>query len=68
MLDIRLIRHDPEGVRSALARRGPEAAASVNSVLELDERWRARTTEAEDLRAELNRRSRALKGAPTSER
>ena len=67
MLDIRLIRHDPEGVRSALARRGPEAAASVNSVLELDERWRARTTEAEDLRAELNRRSRALKGAPTSE-
>jgi len=67
VLDIRLIRHDPEGVRSALARRGPEAAASVNSVLELDERWRARTTEAEDLRAELNRRSRALKGAPTSE-
>ena len=67
MLDIRLIRHDPEGVRSALARRGPEAAASVDSVLELDERWRARTTEAEDLRAELNRRSRALKGAPTSE-
>jgi seryl-tRNA synthetase len=67
VLDIRLIRNDPDGVREALARRGPESAAAVDRVLELDERWRARTTEAEELRAELNRRSRALKGAPTPE-
>ena len=67
MLDIRLIRSDPDGVRAALARRGPEAAAAVDRVLELDEHWRARTTEAEEVRAELNRRSRALKGAPTPE-
>jgi seryl-tRNA synthetase len=67
VLDIRLIRNDPDGVREALARRGPEAAAAVDRVLELDQRWRARTTEAEELRAELNRRSRALKGAPTPE-
>ena len=67
MLDIRLIRHDPEGVRAALARRGAEAAAAVDRVLELDDRWRASTTEAEEVRAELNRRSRALKGAPTPE-
>ena len=67
MLDIRLIRNDPDGVREALARRGPESAATVDRVLELDQRWRARTTEAEELRAELNRRSRALKGAPTPE-
>ena len=67
MLDIRLIRNDPDGVREALARRGPEPAAGVGRVLELDQRWRARTSEAEELRAELNRRSRALKGAPTPE-
>jgi seryl-tRNA synthetase len=67
VLDIRLIRNDPDGIREALARRGPEPAAAVDRVLELDQLWRARTTEAEELRAELNRRSRALKGAPTPE-
>jgi seryl-tRNA synthetase len=67
VLDIRLIRNDPDGVRKALARRGADTAAAVDRVLELDERWRALTTEAEELRAELNRRSRALKGAPTPE-
>jgi seryl-tRNA synthetase len=67
VLDIRLIRHDPEAVRAALGRRGAEAAAAVDRVLELDDRWRSSTTEAEELRAELNRRSRALKGAPTAE-
>jgi seryl-tRNA synthetase len=67
VLDIRLIRNDPDGVRETLARRGPEPAAAVARVLELDGRWRALTAEAEDLRAELNRRSKALRGAPTPE-
>jgi seryl-tRNA synthetase len=67
VLDIRLIRNEPDAVREALARRGDAPAAGVDRVLELDQRWRARTTEAEELRAELNRRSRALKGAPTPE-
>ena len=31
MLDIRLIRRDPDAVRAALARRGPEAAAAVDT-------------------------------------
>jgi seryl-tRNA synthetase len=35
-------------------------------VLELDERWRALTAEAEELRAEQNRASRGRKGAPTT--
>jgi seryl-tRNA synthetase len=52
-------------VRTALARRGAPAAAGVDRLLELDERWRAVTTELESLRAEQNRASRALKGAPT---
>jgi seryl-tRNA synthetase len=54
-------------VRAALSRRGPEAAAAVDRVLELDERWRAVTTELEQLRAEQNLASRALKGAPSEE-
>ncbi len=54
-------------MRTALARRGGDAAAGVDRVLELDERWRAITTELETLRAEQNRASRALKGAPSEE-
>jgi seryl-tRNA synthetase len=67
VLDIRLIRHDPDGVRTALARRGSEPAAAVDRALELDERWRALNTEAEGVRAELNRASRGRKGEPTAE-
>jgi seryl-tRNA synthetase len=67
VLDIRLIRRDPDAVRTALARRGPEAAAAVDRVLGLDERWRAVTTEAEQLRSEQNQAGRGLKGAPTPE-
>ena len=67
MLDIRLIRQDPDGVRTALARRGPEAAAAIDRVLELDERWRKLTAELEQLRAEQNKASRGRKGAPSPE-
>jgi len=67
VLDIRLIRQKPDGVRAALARRGPQQAAAIDRVLELDERWRALTAEAEEVRAELNRASRGRKGAPTPE-
>jgi seryl-tRNA synthetase len=67
VLDIRLIRRDPEAVRAALARRGPDAAGVIDNVLELDERWRVLTAEAEEVRAELNRSSRGRKGAPTPE-
>ena len=65
MLDIRLIRSDPEAVRAALARRSPEIATAVDTVLERDERWRATTTELEQLRSEQNAASKALRGAPT---
>ncbi len=67
MLDIRLIRAEPETVRTALARRGPQAAAAVDRVLELDVRWRAVVADAEELRAQQNAISRALRGAPTPE-
>jgi seryl-tRNA synthetase len=54
-------------VRAALSRRGPDAAATVDRVLELDEQWRALTTELEQLRSEQNAASKALKGAPSPE-
>jgi seryl-tRNA synthetase len=64
MLDIRLIRRDPEDVVAALSRRGPQAAEAIHEVLELDERWRGLTTELEQLRSEQNRASKGLRGAP----
>ncbi|MDQ6607179.1 MAG: serine--tRNA ligase, partial [Actinomycetota bacterium] len=67
MLDIRLIRRDPDAVRAGLARRGPDAAAAVERVLALDEGWRAITAQLEQLRAEQNRASKGRKGAPSSE-
>jgi seryl-tRNA synthetase len=54
-------------VRTALGRRGAGTAAAIDRVLELDEQWRALTTELEQLRSELNAASKALKGAPSPE-
>jgi seryl-tRNA synthetase len=67
VLDIRLIRSDPDRVRAALARRDPALADAVDRILELDERWRAATSELEELRAEQNQASRGRRGAPTPE-
>jgi seryl-tRNA synthetase len=67
MLDIRLIRSEPDAVRASLARRDAAAARTVDTVLELDERWRGLTTELEQLRSEQNAASRALRGAPSAE-
>ena len=52
-------------MRKALARRGSDAAAAVDRVLELDQRWRALTAELEQLRSEQNRASRGRQGAPS---
>ena len=65
MLDIQLIRREPDAVRAALARRGPGPAAAIDRVLELDESWRAVRTELEELQAEQNRASRGRQGPPT---
>jgi seryl-tRNA synthetase len=52
MLDLRLIRREPAAVRTALARRGGDAAERVDRVLELDRGWRDAAQAAEALRAE----------------
>jgi seryl-tRNA synthetase len=67
MLDIRLIRSDPDAVRAALARRGPGVGDQIDRLLELDARWRALTTELEQFRAEQNQAGKSLRGAPTPE-
>jgi seryl-tRNA synthetase len=67
VLDIHLIRREPEAVREALTRRGPDAAATLDRVLSLDERWRAIRTELEEIQAEQNRASRGRSGPPTPE-
>ncbi len=65
MLDLRLIRSEPEAVAAALARRGDVPNDAISRLLALDERWRGLTAELEDLRAEQNRASRGRRGAPT---
>ena len=67
VLDIHLIRRDPDAVRAALARRGDDSVVTVDLVLELDQRWRAIRTELEELQAEQNRASRGRRGPPTPE-
>ncbi len=71
MLDLKRIRDDPDGVRAALARRGPDAAAGLDRVIELDARRRRLLPELERLRAEQNEanvRIRASSGAGERER
>ena len=67
MLDLRLIRRDPEAVRTALARRGAAEDATIDRLLAADERWRELTTQLETLQAEQNETTRSLRGAPTDE-
>jgi seryl-tRNA synthetase len=52
MLDLRLIRREPDAVRAALARRGGDVAERVDRVLELDRAWRDAAQASEALRAE----------------
>ena len=55
MIDIRLVRHDPDTVRSALARRGtPDLLDQVEQVIELDVRSREIVAQRDTMRAEVN--------------
>ncbi len=58
MIDIRLVRSDPDGVRAALARRGDEAL--LEPVLTLDTEWRALQVQVDELRAERNHASESI--------
>jgi seryl-tRNA synthetase len=60
LIDLRAARADPEGFRSALARKG--AAEVFDELLAADERWRELETRASELRAQTK-----TKGKPAPE-
>lgn len=59
MLDLDLIRHEPERVREALRKRN-DSTDLVDEILHLDERRREALQEVETLRAERNRVSKEI--------
>jgi seryl-tRNA synthetase len=62
MLDLKLIRSDPDGVKAALARRGGKDADLVDRVIDLDAVWRTKVAAAEEARA--GQKAASPKGKP----
>jgi seryl-tRNA synthetase len=60
MIDIRAARSDPDGYRTALARKG--AAEAFDRLIEADLRWRELTTQVDDLRSRTR-----VQGKPSPE-
>jgi seryl-tRNA synthetase len=60
MLDIRLLRENPESVKARLATRGPGHESTVEAVLALDVDRRAAETSLQGLQAERNRLSKEI--------
>ena len=58
MLDIKLIRKDPQGVEEKIKTKDPDA--SLASIIELDEKLRATKTEVETLKAKRNEFSKKI--------
>ncbi len=54
MLDLKLIRSEPEAVRAALRRRGPQAEAALDTLLALDQARRETLVQVEEKRALRN--------------
>ncbi|MCA1713558.1 MAG: serine--tRNA ligase [Actinobacteria bacterium] len=67
MIDLRLLRDDPEMFADLMGRRGIDRDA-VARIADLDECRRALVTQVDSLRAEQNARSRAIGTAPADER
>jgi seryl-tRNA synthetase len=63
VLDLKLIREQPERVRAELARRGEDAVAGLDVVLELDGQRRAAIPRLEELRASRNAAAEAISQA-----
>jgi len=68
VLDLRLIRREPDMVRAALARRAPQLAEAVDRVVALDAEWREATQTAEALRAEQKAASEQVAAGKRQER
>ncbi|MCW3020500.1 MAG: serS [Solirubrobacterales bacterium] len=63
MLDLKRIREETDGVRAALARRGPEAVEGLDRVIGLDRRRRELLPQLEGLRAEQNEANARIRSA-----
>ena len=59
MLDIKLIRSDPEAVKTAIARRG-EPTSSIDEIVELDAQLRTTSTERDEIRSEIRQTSKQV--------
>jgi seryl-tRNA synthetase len=63
VIDVRLLRTNLDGVRTALARRGkPDVLAQVDEAVSLDSRLREITSERDAIRAEVNELSKQVGG------
>jgi seryl-tRNA synthetase len=60
MLDIRLIRENPDSVKARLAARSPELAANIDVVLAIDTTRRAAETKLQALQGDRNRLSKEI--------
>ena len=60
MLDLRRFRTEPDAIRAGLSRRGGDAAAAVDRIIELDEQQRALGTQRDDLRARIKTLSKEV--------
>lgn len=64
MLDVELLRKQPDLVRANLARRrSPEVMARLDHFLQVDKAWRAKLAEVDALRTERNKLSEAVGAA-----
>jgi seryl-tRNA synthetase len=59
MIDVKLIRDDPEGVKRRLATRNADTTA-IDEIVKLDTGWRAKNTDAEVRQAALNKANKAF--------
>jgi seryl-tRNA synthetase len=66
VIDLRLLRDNPDHVREAYARRG--GVDALDQVIELDGEHRKKLREVEDLRAEQNRSAKAIGQATPEDR
>ena len=66
MIDLRLLRDEPDFVQAAYARRG--GVDGLDRVADLDQRHRELLRRVEDLRADQNKASKAIGAVPADER
>ncbi|MEM9018049.1 MAG: serine--tRNA ligase [Verrucomicrobiota bacterium] len=60
MLDIRLLREDPEAIKARVRTRGSDVSAIIDEILECDEKRREGETQKQALQADRNRISKEI--------